>query len=784
MKHVMARTVALALCAVMAGMSPARAAEEAPALERVPCTIELVDGRSVEGQLAVQFDMDDHLIVYSPRFATVRSFLKKHVHALTVDGQREQLNPKRALTEEDEELLGRITWPDAPPEKGRKPPYTTETWTPPKRLLVWARPGKSGRFGSPDNWLVNGSAAKALDATEVWSGPSWHRNRGVTTLNKGTDVLIPRATSDYQVRGRGEYLARHITVEPRATLNGKLKGAYGNLWVAPAGRIDGGGNAYLRGVKDTFFIHGERHAGGLPATPEAFAELMDASQHFARKWVVRKDDPAASVSLIGTFRSGDETHWLRGTTILEDDSVISVGPRCVQTVGLDARLIMRSGSILGKNGNQLYKNDMRIKGELLAGTPEEPITRDVYLGISIKDSKQSAANEHAKRFIDDAYVRGLTVAPGGRVRVHTADPAQARLHVTWHGSEPAGDDGSSGVRYDQIPAAERTINVNLLGDQVLNDVVFDHVGKGDIRLLNPRSRRQWQRVRFGQHTTADSEALFATLEPGEETQKQIAQWRKEAGGAEISGFYSGMTLYTKNPGTPTIETPAGHYLRGSAVTVRLSNETEGLEMRYTVDGKDPSPDATLYEAPFTVTEDVVVKAAGFKGGKQRGDTARARFRFVAPEDAQWSESADPGRTSEGLAYRYFEGEWKTVPDFRSLKPVKTGVTPGLDIEQATQRGDKFAVVFEGYIDIPSKGPYNVHLSTGKADACRVFLDGRLIVDNDIETLESVGFAGLAAGKHALRVEFVDGGWGEYVRLALRGLEEVQKRTVTADMLSH
>jgi hypothetical protein len=200
----------------------------------------------------------------------------------------------------------------------------------------------------------------------------------------------------------------------------------------------------------------------------------------------------------------------------------------------------------------------------------------------------------------------------------------------------------------------------------------------------------------------------------------------------------------------------------------------------TVDGKreELNPKRAFTE------EDVVVKAGAFKDGKQFGDTAQTRFRFVTPDEVEWSEGGNPDRTSEGLAYRYFEGEWKTMPEFGSLKCVKTGVAPGLDIESAKQRGDKFAIVFEGYIAVHAKGPYNVHLSTGKADACRVFLDGRLIIDNDVQTLESVGLVGLAAGKHALRVEFVDGGWGEYVLMALRGLAESQKQTVTADMLSH
>ncbi|MBS3822170.1 MAG: hypothetical protein KGY81_10455 [Phycisphaerae bacterium] len=140
---------------ILAAPCLAPAAAETPELEIKPCTIELVDGTKVEGHLAVQFDMPDHLIVYSPRLATVRSFLKDHVHALTVDGppspeglrrtgKREKLNPKRELTDADKQLLGQVAWPAEPPAKAFKPDYTTETWAAPQQLLVWANPNQSG----------------------------------------------------------------------------------------------------------------------------------------------------------------------------------------------------------------------------------------------------------------------------------------------------------------------------------------------------------------------------------------------------------------------------------------------------------------------------------------------------------------------------------------------------------------------------------------------------------------------------------------------------------------
>jgi hexosaminidase len=125
-----------------------------------------------------------------------------------------------------------------------------------------------------------------------------------------------------------------------------------------------------------------------------------------------------------------------------------------------------------------------------------------------------------------------------------------------------------------------------------------------------------------------------------------------------------------------------------------------------------------------------------------------------------------------------------MPDFSGLPPAAKGVAPELDIDLAKQRGDKFAVVFEGYIDIQTPGAYNLYLTTAKADACRVYLNGQQIIDNDLETAETIGLANLAKGKHALRIEFLDHGWGEMIRMALRRIDGAEKQPVTADMLSH
>jgi hypothetical protein len=181
---------------VMAAVCPAGAADDTSGLQLEPCTIELVDGTTIKGHLAVQFEMDDHLIVYSPRLATVRSFLKEHVHALTINGERKQLNSKRELTDDDRKLLGGTDWPETPPAAGPAPAYCTETWEKPRHLLVWANPGiKNLHAEDPSNWLLNGRPVEAFEYTRrepfVIDETSQETKEVDALFDTDTDVLIP-----------------------------------------------------------------------------------------------------------------------------------------------------------------------------------------------------------------------------------------------------------------------------------------------------------------------------------------------------------------------------------------------------------------------------------------------------------------------------------------------------------------------------------------------------------------------------------------------------------------
>jgi lysophospholipase L1-like esterase len=64
----------------------------------------------------------------------------------------------------------------------------------------------------------------------------------------------------------------------------------------------------------------------------------------------------------------------------------------------------------------------------------------------------------------------------------------------------------------------------------------------------------------------------------------------------------------------------------------------------------------------------------------------------------------------GLNYRYYEGDWNSLPNFNALSPVKSGRTGSIDLSPRN-REDYFGMVWEGNLTIPVSGQYYFELES-------------------------------------------------------------------------
>jgi chitodextrinase/predicted esterase len=142
-----------------------------------------------------------------------------------------------------------------------------------------------------------------------------------------------------------------------------------------------------------------------------------------------------------------------------------------------------------------------------------------------------------------------------------------------------------------------------------------------------------------------------------------------------------------------------------------------------------------------------------------------------------SVTTSGGSTSiTGLNYRYYEGTWNSLPNFSTLTPVKTGITPNIDITVRTPGvNDNFAFVWEGKINITTPGTYT--FETISDDGSKFYFNtsyspsATALVNNDgLHAAQSVaGTVNVpAAGLYPVTITFFELSGGETMQLYWTG----------------
>ena len=179
------------------------------------------------------------------------------------------------------------------------------------------------------------------------------------------------------------------------------------------------------------------------------------------------------------------------------------------------------------------------------------------------------------------------------------------------------------------------------------------------------------------------------------------------------------------------------------VAVDLATTTAGAEIRYTLDGSEPTGESALYTAPIAVDRTLTLKTNGFKPGAASSrtltlDAEKAVFRSGMPEEGV--------TVHPGVAYAYYEGVFSCVDDIRKGKYVSAGTMPSPSIAEAPQE-DHFGYIFMGWIRIPERGVWE--FMTRSDDGSVLMIGDRKVVDNDGShaSVMATGRVALEAGLH-------------------------------------
>ena len=138
---------------------------------------------------------------------------------------------------------------------------------------------------------------------------------------------------------------------------------------------------------------------------------------------------------------------------------------------------------------------------------------------------------------------------------------------------------------------------------------------------------------------------------------------------------------------PEIASEAGDVFRHNDNPVTLTCATQGVEIRYTLDGREPTTDSALYAAPFTVSRTTTVRAKAF-GHPDYVDSDTAERRLVR----EWEGLATPTISPDGGA---FAGECQEVTVSCESEGVTVYYTLDGSVPSATN-GRTYAGPFKVY----------------------------------------------------------------------------------------
>jgi hypothetical protein len=189
--------------------------------------------------------------------------------------------------------------------------------------------------------------------------------------------------------------------------------------------------------------------------------------------------------------------------------------------------------------------------------------------------------------------------------------------------------------------------------------------------------------------------------------------------------YSTIPIY--RPISPVRIIPDDRNVFVDSLKITMQSKTPGVEIRYTLDGADPTPRSALYTGPVVIAHSTIVKARAYRPGLKENPVVMSGTHATVPSMAVFTRAEPLAVAKEqtslkpGLNCNYFEGDWKQLwLGLDQVKPLKTAVVPKLfDLgmvpaenpplgQAAAPRAKTYALQYNGYFLAPEDGVYTFH----------------------------------------------------------------------------
>ena len=238
-------------------------------------------------------------------------------------------------------------------------------------------------------------------------------------------------------------------------------------------------------------------------------------------------------------------------------------------------------------------------------------------------------------------------------------------------------------------------------------------------------------------------------------------------GQPVTSIFEGISIQDPYPlkslvKGPVIEPqaklnqPAGGLFLDKAL-VRMTNQYQKGNVRYTLDGSKPNEQSKIYKEEFELLENSVVKAALFEEDKRISQFSEAYFRIRNDE-------------TKPVKYAlYYLDSLSEYPDISGKTPEHIGHSFEISSEPLAEViKANTAVEFDTNIQIDNADTYTFY--TRSDDGSLLWIGGELVVDNDGDhgVMEARGSIDLEVGNYPLKVCWFNGGGSGWLDVYYKG----------------
>jgi hexosaminidase len=213
-----------------------------------------------------------------------------------------------------------------------------------------------------------------------------------------------------------------------------------------------------------------------------------------------------------------------------------------------------------------------------------------------------------------------------------------------------------------------------------------------------------------------------------------------------------------------------------SVLVTLHNGIPSSEIRYTIDGTEPTEKSTLYKEPFylKLEQKKTLKAVTVMKNGRKSTIMSGTFEKMA-----FAEPSAELNLKKGLQYIYYQDTVLSAMNIVA-KETKKGNVANFVLPKE-RRPNFLGVSFNGYIMIPEDDVYTFY--TQSDDGSVLFINNELVVNNDGFHWweEKSGKVALKKGPHAIKVNYFQAKYG-YSFGVLFESTKMQKQAIPDNLL--